>query len=124
VEPLSGHTERVGLERVCPHLSWDPSGVFTWSVRSRKESRKAFGTSYCSASSGHVEWIGQDKLLYKELHFSMAQFQGMVHGLASESRRLLTEELLFSSVRVRWVDHKCRVNSEEFDEEERCLQAR
>jgi hypothetical protein len=71
-----------------------------------------------------VEWIGQDKLLYKELHFSMAQFQGMVHGLASESRRLLTEELLFSSVRVRWVDHKCRVNSEEFDEEERCLQAR
>ena len=27
----------------------------------------------------------------------MAQFRGMVHGLASESRRLLVEELLFSS---------------------------
>ncbi|KAG9379178.1 RecQ Superfamily II DNA helicase [Pyrenophora tritici-repentis] len=27
----------------------------------------------------------------------MAQFRGMVHGLASESRRLLTEELMFSS---------------------------
>jgi hypothetical protein len=26
----------------------------------------------------------------------MAQFRGMVHGLATESRRLLTEELLFS----------------------------
>jgi hypothetical protein len=26
----------------------------------------------------------------------MAQFRGMVHRLASESRRLLTEELLFS----------------------------
>jgi hypothetical protein len=27
-------------------------------------------------------------------------------------------------VRVRWVDHKCKVNSDEFDEEERYLQAR
>jgi hypothetical protein len=43
-----------------------------------------------------VEWTG-DELLYKDIHFSMAQFRGMVHGLASKSRRLLTEELLFSS---------------------------
>jgi hypothetical protein len=35
----------------------------------------------------HVEWTG-DKLLYKELHFSMAQFCGMVHGL--ERRKLGT----------------------------------
>jgi hypothetical protein len=41
-------------------------------------------------------WTGNE-LLYKNIHFSMAQFRGMVHGLASESRRLLTEELLFSS---------------------------
>jgi hypothetical protein len=40
--------------------------------------------------------MGQDELLYKELHFSIAQFRGIVHGLASESRRLLTEELSFS----------------------------
>ncbi|KAF7564130.1 uncharacterized protein PtrM4_154560, partial [Pyrenophora tritici-repentis] len=42
-------------------------------------------------------FMSGDELLYKELHFSMAQFRGMVHGLASESRRLLTEELMFSS---------------------------
>jgi hypothetical protein len=51
---------------------------------------------YNTTSRGHVEWTG-DELLYKELHFSIAQFRGMVHGLASESRRLLTEELLFSN---------------------------
>jgi hypothetical protein len=52
---------------------------------------------YNTTSRRHVEWMGQNKLLYKDLHFSMAQFRGMVHGLASESQRLLTEELLFSS---------------------------
>jgi hypothetical protein len=52
---------------------------------------------YNTTSRGHVEWMGQDELLYKDLHFSMAQFRSIVHGLASESRRLLTEELLFSS---------------------------
>jgi hypothetical protein len=36
--------------------------------------------------------------LYKELHFSIAQFRSIVHRLASESWRLLTEELLFSKV--------------------------
>jgi hypothetical protein len=41
--------------------------------------------------------MGQDELLYKDLHFSMAQFRSMVHGLVAESRRLLLEELLFSS---------------------------
>jgi hypothetical protein len=51
---------------------------------------------YDTTSRGHVEWTG-DELLYKELHFSMAQFRSIVHGLASESQRLLTEELLFSS---------------------------
>ncbi|KAE8852437.1 hypothetical protein PTNB73_10604 [Pyrenophora teres f. teres] len=29
---------------------------------------------------GHVEWTNGDELLYKELHFSMAQFRGMVMG--------------------------------------------
>ncbi|KAG9382315.1 DUF3505 domain containing protein [Pyrenophora tritici-repentis] len=52
---------------------------------------------YNTTTRGHVEWTNGDELLYKELHFSMAQFRGMVHGLASESRRLLTEELMFST---------------------------
>ncbi|KAG9379897.1 ATP-dependent DNA helicase Q1 [Pyrenophora tritici-repentis] len=42
-------------------------------------------------------FMSGDELLYKELHFSMAQFRGMVHGLASESRRLLTEELCLAA---------------------------
>jgi hypothetical protein len=52
---------------------------------------------YNTTSRGNIEWIGGDELLYKELHFSMSQFRGMVHGLATESRRLLIDELLFSS---------------------------
>jgi superfamily II DNA helicase RecQ len=52
---------------------------------------------YNTTSRGHVEWTGGDELLYKGLQFTMAQFRGMVHGLASESRRLLMEELLFGN---------------------------
>ena len=37
-----------------------------------------------TTSRGHVEWTGEE-LLYKELHFSMAQFRGIVYGLAIES---------------------------------------
>jgi superfamily II DNA helicase RecQ len=52
---------------------------------------------YNTTSKGHVQWKGHDELLYKDLHFGMAQFRGMIHGLAAETRRLLFEELLFSS---------------------------
>lgn len=52
---------------------------------------------YNTTSRGHVEWTGGDELLYKGLQFNMAQFRGMVHGLATESRRLLMEELLFGN---------------------------
>jgi superfamily II DNA or RNA helicase len=52
---------------------------------------------YNTTSRGHVEWVGQDEMLYKDLQFNMAQFRGMVHGLTTESRRLLIDELLFSS---------------------------
>jgi superfamily II DNA helicase RecQ len=52
---------------------------------------------YNTTSQGHVEWTGKDELLYKGLQFTMAQFRSMVHGLATESRRLLQEELLFGN---------------------------
>jgi hypothetical protein len=55
---------------------------------------------YNTTSRGHVEWVGWDELLYKSLQFSMAQFRGMVHGLATESRRLLMDELLFGNSRA------------------------
>jgi hypothetical protein len=52
---------------------------------------------YNTTSSGHVEWVGQDEILYKDLQFNIAQFCGMVHRLATESRRLLMDKLLYSS---------------------------
>jgi hypothetical protein len=67
-------------------------GLMQWMLDLRTYGLKIY---YNITSRGHVEWTG-DELLYKELHFSMAQFRGMVYGLASESWRLLTEELLFS----------------------------
>ncbi|KAG9382290.1 Dimer-Tnp-hAT domain containing protein [Pyrenophora tritici-repentis] len=33
---------------------------------------------YNTTTRGHVEWTNGDELLYKELHFSMAQFRGML----------------------------------------------
>jgi hypothetical protein len=55
---------------------------------------------YNTTSSGHVKWVGQDKMLYKDLQFNIAQFRGMVHRLATESRRLLMDELLYSGSRA------------------------
>jgi hypothetical protein len=52
---------------------------------------------YNTTSRGHVEWAGSDELLYKGLQFTMAQFRSMVHGLATECRRLLIEELMFGN---------------------------
>jgi hypothetical protein len=53
-----------------------------------------------------------------------------MHGLASIVIQIPTAmvcllvTMLVVCVRVRWVDHKCKVNSDEFDEEEIYLQAR
>jgi RecQ family ATP-dependent DNA helicase len=55
---------------------------------------------YNTTSRGHVEWVGKEELLYKDLQFSMAQFRGMVHGLVTESRRLIMDELLFGGSRT------------------------
>ncbi|KAF1922379.1 uncharacterized protein M421DRAFT_78421 [Didymella exigua CBS 183.55] len=48
-----------------------------------------------TTARGNVEWMGRDKLLYKNVHFTMAQFRSMVHGMQAESKRMLVEELLF-----------------------------
>jgi len=49
---------------------------------------------YNSTATGHVSWLGQDELLYKEIHFTMGDFRGFVHGLVSSMRQLMHEELL------------------------------
>jgi hypothetical protein len=67
-------------------------GPMQWMIDLRTYGLKK---NYNTTSRGHLEWMG-DELLYKELHFIMAQFRSMVHGLANEIRRLSTEKLLFS----------------------------
>ena len=47
-----------------------------------------------TTSPGSVDWIG-DQVLYKGLQFTIADLRSMVHGLVTETRRLLIEELLF-----------------------------
>ena len=51
---------------------------------------------YNSTTPGHVGWMGQDRLCYKELTFTMGQFKGFVHQLVSDTRQLLLDELMFT----------------------------
>jgi hypothetical protein len=57
-------------------------GLMQWMLDLRTYGLKI---QYNTTSRGHVEWMGQGELLYKDLHFSIAQFCGIVHGLAAES---------------------------------------
>ncbi|KAL4947037.1 hypothetical protein BDW69DRAFT_199945 [Aspergillus filifer] len=36
---------------------------------------------YNTTAPGHVTWMGQERLLYKEMDFTMGEFRGFVHGL-------------------------------------------
>jgi superfamily II DNA or RNA helicase len=49
-----------------------------------------------SSTPGHVTWMGQDELLYKDLHFTMGEFRGFIHGLVGETRRILRRHLLLA----------------------------
>ncbi|KAL4789306.1 hypothetical protein BDV19DRAFT_383212 [Aspergillus venezuelensis] len=37
--------------------------------------------SYNTTTPGHVTWMGQERLLYKEMNFTMGEFRGFMHGL-------------------------------------------
>lgn len=52
---------------------------------------------YNSTTPGHVGWMNQDQLLYKELNFTMGEFKSFIHGLVGTTRQLLYDELLFGS---------------------------
>ncbi|KAH1303883.1 hypothetical protein KXX47_008497, partial [Aspergillus fumigatus] len=49
---------------------------------------------YNSTTPGHIMWQGTDKLLYKELCFTMGDFRGFIHGLVKTTRELLDQLLL------------------------------
>jgi hypothetical protein len=52
---------------------------------------------YNSTTPGHVTWMGQDELLYKDIAFTMGDFRGFVHGLVNVTRQILREQLLLTS---------------------------
>jgi hypothetical protein len=62
--------------------------------------------SYSTTAAGHVSWLGQDELLYKEVHFTMGDFRGFIHGLVSSVRQLMHKELLMgdaaSAPKIPW----------------------
>jgi hypothetical protein len=51
---------------------------------------------YNTTAPGHVGWIGDDELLYKDVHFTIGAFRGFVHGLVGSTRELLQEILYIS----------------------------
>ncbi|KAL2795236.1 hypothetical protein BJX66DRAFT_302105 [Aspergillus keveii] len=51
---------------------------------------------YNTTAPGHVGWMGDDELLYKDVHFTMGAFRGFVHGLVGSARELLQEILYIS----------------------------
>jgi hypothetical protein len=52
---------------------------------------------YNTTAPGHVGWMGDDELLYKDVHFTMGAFRGFVHGLVASTRELLQEVLYIST---------------------------
>ena len=67
------------------------NGPFEWMLDLR-----TYGLSvhYNSSMPGQIGWTNGDELLYRDKQFTMGDFRGFVHGLVSESRRILMEELL------------------------------
>lgn len=55
----------------------------------------ALHVHFRSTLSGYIGWMGTDKLLYKELTFTMGQFRGFVHGMVRSTREFLCQKLLF-----------------------------
>lgn len=54
----------------------------------------AIKVSYNTTEPGHIGWIGQDRLLYKNLSFTIDDLCGWVHGLTTTLETLLSSELL------------------------------
>ena len=54
---------------------------------------RAYGMkiSFSTTSEGHVGWRNGDVLEYKDIHFSIAQFRGMVDQLRRTTRKQLME---------------------------------
>lgn len=52
---------------------------------------------YNSTMPSHIMWQGTNKLLYKELHFTIGDFRGFIHGLVEIIWELLDQLLLYTT---------------------------
>jgi superfamily II DNA or RNA helicase len=52
---------------------------------------------YNTTTPGHIAWMGPDQLLYKEVHFTIGDFRGFVHGLIGSLQGILRDELLITT---------------------------
>jgi superfamily II DNA or RNA helicase len=52
---------------------------------------------YNTTTQGHVEWINEDELLYKNMQFNMREFRSMIHGVLNWAQRIMQDELLLCS---------------------------
>jgi superfamily II DNA helicase RecQ len=68
------------------------SGPIQWLIDLRTYGRTVFTNT---PVEGQIEWKSGDELLYKQIHFTMGDFRGFVHGLVGKTRRILVEQLMF-----------------------------
>jgi len=50
--------------------------------------------SFSTTQPGHIGWVGRDRLLYKQLSFTIGDLRGWIHGLVKTLQDLLSSELL------------------------------
>lgn len=51
---------------------------------------------FSSTVPGHVSWMGEDRLLYKDLNFTMNEFRAFIHRRVSDAHEYLFDHLLFA----------------------------
>jgi hypothetical protein len=68
------------------------NGPIQWLMDLRTYGRTVFTNT---PVEGQIEWKSGDELLYKQIHFTMGDFRGFVHGLVGKTRQILVEQLMF-----------------------------
>jgi hypothetical protein len=71
----------------------DPTPI-QWIFRARSY---GFKIRYTTTADGCIQWIG-DTVLYQQIRFNMAEVRAMIHGVISEARAVLYEELMMVDV--------------------------
>jgi hypothetical protein len=69
------------------------NGPIQWLLDLRTYGKKVF---FNTPSEGHIGWKGEDELLYKQIHFTMGDFRGIVHSLVDRVRTQLQHQLLLA----------------------------